>query len=112
MGFLNDTLGAVSGFLGGQDSSTTNPSMVYGAQDPYLKDLYSRAQFASFGNQGQNFANQINQGAQTGYQNQLGGGYQNQNLAQGLQNFGGMQNEDGSAGIREAVAGRCSKCCP
>jgi len=84
---------AVSGFLGGEDSATADAATVYGAQDPYLQDLYQRSQLASYGNTGQNFANQINQGAQTGYQNQMGGGFQNQQLAQGLQNFGGMQNE-------------------
>ena len=76
-----------------KQSSTTHPAKVWEEQTPYLQNLYSRAQTASYGNQGQDYANQINQGATTGYQNQLGGGYQNQNLAQGLQNFGGMQNE-------------------
>ena len=76
-----------------KQSQSADPSKIWGEQSPYLQDLYGRAQTASYGNQGQNFANQINQGAQQGYQNQLGGGFQNQQLAQGLQNFGGMQNE-------------------
>ena len=89
MGFLD----SVSGLLGGSDSSTTNPATVYGAQDPYLQDLYGRSQLASYGNTGQNFANQINQGAQTGYGQQMGGGFQTPGLQQGLQDFGGMQNQ-------------------
>jgi len=94
MGFgFSDITGFASDFLGGSDSATTNPATVYGAQDPYLQDLYQRSQLASYGNTGQNFANQINQGAQTGFNNQMGGGFQNQQLAQGLQNFGGMQNQ-------------------
>ena len=76
-----------------KNSSTSHPSTVWSGQEPFLKDLYGRAQAASYGNQGQDYANQINQGANTGYQNQMGGGFQNPQLAQGLQGFGNMQNE-------------------
>ena len=103
MGFLDK----VGGFLGGSTSSSGDAASVYGAQDSFLQDLYARSQLASYDNQGQNFANQINQGAQTGYNNQMGGGFQNQNLAQGLQNFGGMQN-DALGGAIQAGLGQIS----
>ena len=83
----------ISDIFGGGSESSTAPSKVYGAQDPFLQDLYARAQMASYGGMGSNYANQINQGAQTGYQNQMQGGFQNPQLQQGLQNFGGMQNQ-------------------
>ena len=61
----------LSDFFGGGSESTSAPASVYGAQQPFLQDLYQRAQLASYGNTGQGFANQINQGAQTGYNNQM-----------------------------------------
>jgi len=84
---------SLGGFLGGSSSSSSAPASVYGAQEPYLQDLYGRSQLASYGNTGQNYANQINQGAQTGFQNQAQGGFQTPGLQQVLQDFGGMQNE-------------------
>ena len=84
----------MSGALGkNKQSQSADPGKVWEQQSPYLQNLYGRAQDTSYQNTGRDFANQINQGAQTGYQNQLGGGFQNQQLTQGLQNFGGMQNE-------------------
>jgi len=70
MGFLS----SVGSILGGSSKSKSAPASVYGAQDPFLQDLYARSQLASYGNMGQNYANQINQGAQTGFENQMGGG--------------------------------------
>ena len=93
MGLFSGLTDSLGGLFGGSDQSTTNPAQVWGTQSPYLSDLYSRAQMASYGNQGQNFANQIGQGAQSGFNNQMQGGFQNPNLQQGLQNFGGQQNQ-------------------
>lgn len=75
-----------------KSQQSSDPSSVWAQQSPYLTNLYSRAQDTSYGNQGQNYANQINQGAASGYGNMLQGGFQNQNLNQGLANFGNQQN--------------------
>ena len=93
MGFLSSATDSLGGLFGGEDSSTTNPAKVWGEQSPYLQDLYKRSQMASYGGQGQNFANQINQGAQGGFNQMMGGGFQTPGLQQGLQNFGGQQNQ-------------------
>ena len=85
--------GVTDSLFGGGSTSTTNPATVWDTQSPYLSNLYSRAQMASYGNQGQNFANQIGRGAQTGFNNQMQGGFQNPYLSQGLQNFGNQQNQ-------------------
>ena len=93
MGLFSSLTDSLGGFFGGDDQSTTNPAQVWGTQSPFLSNLYNRAQMASYGNQGQNFANQIGQGAQAGFNNQMQGGFQNQQLQQGLQGFGGQQNQ-------------------
>ena len=84
---------SLSDIFGGGSESTTNPAKVWEEQVPFLQDLYQRAQMQSYGGMGQNYANQVNQSAMGGLQNQMAGGYQNPQLMQGLQNFGGMQNQ-------------------
>jgi hypothetical protein len=82
-----------SDFIGGGSESRTDPSKVWGGQAPFLTDLYKRAQMASYGGMGTDYATQVGQAALPGLQQQLGGGIQNQQLLQGLQGFGGMQNQ-------------------
>ncbi|MBT8449281.1 MAG: tail fiber domain-containing protein [Gammaproteobacteria bacterium] len=86
-------LDKVGGIFGGSSSSKSNPATVYGAQEPFLQNLWDRSQMASYGNMGSNFANQINQGALPGYNQQMQGGMQIPGLQQGLMNFGQQQNE-------------------
>ena len=76
-----------------KQSQSSDPAKVWEQQAPYLQNLYSRAQQTSNQGQGQGFANQINQGAQSGFNQQMQGGFQNPYLNQGLQSFGGMQNQ-------------------
>lgn len=99
---------SLGGFLGGSSGSTSAPATVYGAQEPYLQDLYSRAQMASYGGMGQDYATQIGQGAQAGFGQQMGGGFQMPGLQQGLQDFGGMQNQ-ALGGAIEAGLGDISR---
>ena len=82
----------MSGSLG-ISKSVQHADKIWGAQSPFLEDLYSRSQLASYGNMGQDYANQISQGAMPGFNNQMQGGFQNQQLNQGLQNFGQQQNQ-------------------
>lgn len=84
---------ALGGFLGGSSSSSSAPATVWNDQAPFLNDLYNRAQMASYGGMGADFANQISGQAQAGFGQQMGGGFQTPGLQQGLQNFGGMQNQ-------------------
>jgi len=86
-------LDSVSGFLGGSNSSQTDPSKIWETQAPFLKDLYERAQMASYGDMGTNYATQIGDQALSGFGAQMGGGYQIPGLQEGLQNFGNMQNQ-------------------
>lgn len=89
MGF-SDTLG---GILGGSSSSSTAPSSVYGPQERFLKDIWKRSRMSSYGDMGTDYAQQFLDPAFAGSQNQLGGGFQNPYLQQGLQGFGQQQNQ-------------------
>jgi len=83
-------MGLLKSMFGGSD---TQGASVWGGQAPFLKDLYERAQMQSYGNMGQDYAQQFMPQAQQGFQQMLQGGYQTPGLQQGLQDFGGMQNE-------------------
>jgi len=83
MGFFGD-------LFGGSESQGAN---VWEDQAPYLNDLYGRSQMASYGGQGQNYANQFQQPAFGAFNQMAQGGAQNPALNQGLQNFGSMQNQ-------------------
>ena len=83
-------MGLLSKLFGGSKSAAAD---VWQEQAPYLQDLYGRSQMASYGGQGQNYANQFQQPAFGAFNQMAQGGAQNQQLNEGLQNFGGMQNQ-------------------
>ena len=89
----------MGGSLGkNKSTSTQNPAKVWEAQDPYLQDLYQKAATLTsrtpyFGPQ-----RQITSGAMQGYQNQLGGGFQDPSLQQNLQGLGSGQYQNQALG--------------
>jgi hypothetical protein len=88
--------------------STSAPSTVWGGQAPFLQDLYGRSQMASYGDQGTGYAQQVAGQAQQGLGQMLGGGFQTPGLQQGLQGFGGMQNQ-ALGGAIESGLGQISR---
>jgi len=89
MGLLS---GVTKTLFGGSDSKS-DPASVYGEQTPFLKDLYSRGQEASYGNQGQRFGQQFQQPAFNAFNNLSTGGNMIPGLQPGLQNFGNEQDQ-------------------
>ncbi len=87
MGILSD-IGKK--FFGGSESQG---AAIDATQQPFLKDIYNRAQLASYGGQGQQFGEQFLQPSFNAFNQQAQGGFQTPGLQQGLQNFGGIQNE-------------------
>ncbi|RKZ06638.1 hypothetical protein DRQ25_13480 [Candidatus Fermentibacteria bacterium] len=66
----------MSGSLGGgKSSSTQNPDQVWGAQSPYLTDLYSQAQTTAGGQGGTQFAQGIQNPAMQAFNQQSQGGF-------------------------------------
>lgn len=68
MGFLSSVGDMWSG------SSSSDPASVYAAQAPYLKDVYDRAQQASYGDMGTQYSQQFQNPAFNAFQNQAQGG--------------------------------------
>ena len=83
MGFMQTAFGG----------STSEGSRVDPTQQPYLQDLYGRAQLASYGNQGQDYSQQFQQPSYDAVTQHAQGGFQNPQLNQGLQDFGQQQNQ-------------------
>jgi hypothetical protein len=79
--------------LVGGSESVTDPGFVYGAQDPYLEDLYSRSQLASYNDQGTQFSQGFQQPTMDMWGQMARGGAQIPGLQQGLSGFGQMQNQ-------------------
>ena len=100
-------MGLLSKLFGGS-KSVSAPSSVYGAQEPYLQDVWSRALGASQGGAGTQFAQQIGQGAQGGFGQMMQGGFQDPYLQQGLQGFGQMQDQ-ALGGAIESGLGQISR---
>lgn len=118
-------MGKVSKELFGGTTSKTNPSTVYGAQEPYLADIYSQAQglnkqginptvqnvyqnAATGNNQWLNsFQNPTNDPTFTNYANMIGQQY-NEQIMPGIQSdaiaAGGLGNS--RQGIAEGIAAR------
>ena len=94
MGFLSD----VGNMWGG--GKTSQGASVWAGQEPFLKDMYQRAQDVSQSNSGQQFAQQFQNPAFQAFQQMAGGGAQTntgalQNIAQGqtgMQQFQNQQN--------------------
>lgn len=83
-------LDSVSGFLGGESSSA--PSSIASFQQPFLEDLFQRAQDTSNQFGGQQFAQQFQNPSLQAFNQLAGGGFQTPGLQEGLQNFGNQQN--------------------
>ncbi len=83
-------MGLKSTLFGG---SETNPAFIDPTQKPFLKDLYSRGQDASYGTGGQDFGQQFQQPAFNAFNKLSTGGNMIPGLQQGLQNFGNEQDQ-------------------
>ncbi len=62
-------LDSVTGFLGGGSESSSDPSKVASFQQPFLQDIFSRAQDLSNVEAGQTFAQGFQQPAFGAFQN-------------------------------------------
>jgi len=94
----------------GKSQSTTAPSKIWETQAPYLEGLYGRAQEASLGGGYDPYARRISQGAMPGFNNQMAGGFQNQQLMQNLQGLGsGQYQNQALGGAIEAGLGDISR---
>lgn len=93
MGFLS----GLSGLLGGESQQTSAPSSVWEPQQPFLQDIYQRAQQASYGGTGQNYAQGFMPGAQRGFDQLM-----NQNNLQGIAS-GQTQNENLGGAIQSGL---------
>ena len=86
-------LSKAAGLLFGGSENKQDPASVWGAQQPFLTNLWEQSQTAAQNPYGQSFAQGFQQPAQGGFNQLLQGGYQTPGLMQGLQGFGGQQNE-------------------
>lgn len=85
-------LSSIGDFFGGSSQQSSAPSSVWGPQQDFLTSLYGRAQNASYGGMGQNFAQSFLPGAQRGFNQLIGGGQQFDPT--GLQNIASGQTQN------------------
>ena len=84
----------MSGSLGGgQSSSTQNPDQVWGAQSPYLQQMYGNASTAAMDPSGQQYAQGYQDPAMQAFQQQAGGGFQQGDIS-GLNKMASGANQN------------------
>ena len=85
-------LDSIGNIFGGSSQQSAAPSQIWGPQTNFLENLYGRAQTASYGGMGQNYAQQFLPGAQRGFNQLIGGGQQFDPT--GLQNIASGQTQN------------------